>query len=410
MFKKIIYFCLFVMLAGCTNAAGQELVGWWPLDDGAGTTAVDSSGTGNNGTVTGTATWVEGKVGGGLQLSGSNNYITASHIALDNRSFTIAMWIKPSVLSANHDLFAQGTAGTNTLLHIRLTGPNAQYTPANIVRFAFYNGDTDSPANLIQVDKWYHIACVFNINTMTRSIYINGEQVGQGAAASAFLGTTGDPQFGAGTMLGGEYFNGVLDDIRVYTSALSAEDIIAVMTGVKGLALNPQPSNGAKEIPIDVGGISWTPGEFVSTDGGTHNVFYGTDEASVTNATIAEPLGTTLYQGLDVNNIALDRLEYGTTYYWRVDEVNIPSKPGTSTGNVWNFTTELEGYPLEPAQIVNVTASENPVYPDEQEPNMTCNESGLDANDLHSTELATMWLGMADEPGQVWIQYEFDRV
>ncbi|MBN1973937.1 MAG: AbfB domain-containing protein [Sedimentisphaerales bacterium] len=175
-------------------------------------------------------------------------------------------------------------------------------------------------------------------------------------------------------------------------------------------ASNPKPADKTNEISIDVGEISWTPGEFILTNGGTHNVFFGTDEASVTNATIAEPLGTSLYEGLDVNNVILDRLEYGTTYYWRVDEVNIPSKPGTSKGLIWNFTTELEGYPLEPVQIINVTASDNPVYPEEQEPNMTCNESGLDVNDMHSTELATMWLGMADEPGQVWIQYEFDKI
>ena len=104
------------------------------------------------------------------------------------------------------------------------------------------------------------------------------------------------------------------------------------------------------------------------------------------------------------------RLEYGTTYYWRVDEVNLPSKPGTSTGNVWSFKTELKGYPLAPASIINVTASDNCAYPGEQEPNFTSKGLGLDANNAHTDNYKHMWLGMADEPGQIWIQYEFDKV
>ena len=117
-----------------------------------------------------------------------------------------------------------------------------------------------------------------------------------------------------------------------------------------------------------------------------------------------------MYQGLDVNSVAINRLEFNTTYYWRVDEVNLPSKPGTTTGNVWNFKTELKGYPLAPAQIINVTASDNCAYPDEQEPNFTSKGLGLDANSAHTDNYKHMWLGMADELGQIWIQYEFDKV
>ena len=49
------------------NAVQADLVGWWRLDDGAGTTAVDSSDSGNDGTLAGDPKWVAGKVGGALE-------------------------------------------------------------------------------------------------------------------------------------------------------------------------------------------------------------------------------------------------------------------------------------------------------------------------------------------------------
>ena len=63
---------------------------------------------------------------------------------------------------------------------------------------------------------------------------------------------------------------------------------------VPELASKSYPVNGSTEISIDVGLISWKPGSIATT----HNVFMGTDKDSVTNATIANPLGTTVYSGL----------------------------------------------------------------------------------------------------------------
>jgi len=176
-------------------------------------------------------------------------------------------------------------------------------------------------------------------------------------------------------------------------------------------ASNPQPQDKSINVLREVGELSWTPGEYALAQSGTHTVFFGTDETSVTNATVANPLGVTVYQDLaiDNNSIALDRLEYATTYYWRVDEANNPASTGTAKGDIWRFKTELIGYPILPAQIIDVT-SHGAVYPDEpdrQDPNSTSTGAGLDANDMHGTSMKTMWLGM-DEGA--YLQYEFDKV
>ncbi len=171
-------------------------------------------------------------------------------------------------------------------------------------------------------------------------------------------------------------------------------------------ATNPYPKNNATDILVDVGKLSWTPGEGATS----HTVFLGTDVNSVTYATISDTLGTVLYQNIDVNSIDLARLEYGTTYYWRVDEI-----PGNGAGKIWSFTTEPEGVKLAATNVVGVEFNSPSEVYSYQDPNSTYNGKGLDdVNGTHSNENtetnSTMWVGMGDAPGDVWLKYELDQV
>jgi len=96
----------------------------------------------------------------------------------------------------------------------------------------------------------------------------------------------------------------------------------------------------------------------------------------------------------------------GQTYFWRIDEVNAPPDSTIFKGEVWSFTTEPIGYPIE-----NVTATASSSIQG-QGPENTVNGSGLDVNypDLHSTNLEAMWLSDTVGPQPTWIQYEFDKV
>jgi hypothetical protein len=96
----------------------------------------------------------------------------------------------------------------------------------------------------------------------------------------------------------------------------------------------------------------------------------------------------------------------GTTYYWRVDEVNAPPDSTVYKGNVWSFSTEPVGYPIGGA---NIAATASSVGQADFGPENTINGSGLDADDLHSTEATDMWLSGNELLG-AWIQYEFDKV
>ena len=71
--------------------------------------------------------------------------------------------------------------------------------------------------------------------------------------------------------------------------------------------------------------LNWRPGR----EAASHKVFFGTDQAAVTNGTVAA-------QTVTDHSFTPASLLFGTTYYWRVDEVNTVTYPG----DVWSFTTQ----------------------------------------------------------------------
>jgi len=165
-------------------------------------------------------------------------------------------------------------------------------------------------------------------------------------------------------------------------------------------ALNPDPAHEATDVPRDVV-LSWTPGVYA----GQHDVYFGTSFDDVNAATT----DSAVYQGRqNETTYALNRLDLGQTYYWRVDEVNAPPDNIIFKGDVWRFTVEPVAYPMPSENIINATASSSNAT-DEGSEN-TVNGSGLDDNDLHSKESKDMWLSSTIGPQPTWIQYEFDRV
>jgi hypothetical protein len=100
-----------------------------------------------------------------------------------------------------------------------------------------------------------------------------------------------------------------------------------------GAVSNPNPSNGDADVtqtPI----LTWAPGFF----GASHQVFFGTDEEAVKNADTSSPE----YKGTgNRGSESYDpgQLQWGTTYYWRVDEANDANPDSPWRGSLWNFTT-----------------------------------------------------------------------
>jgi len=163
------------------------------------------------------------------------------------------------------------------------------------------------------------------------------------------------------------------------------------------LAADPSPAEESIDVSRDVV-LGWSPGETAAA----HDLYLGTDFNRVNDATTSSEV----YLGRqDGTTLAPERLQFDTTYYWRVDEVNGAPDNTIFKGDVWSFTTELLAYP-----IGNVTASSNGIADVGSDPENTVNGSGLNADDQHSIEITDMWLASpaGDEP--LTITFEFDRV
>ncbi len=165
-------------------------------------------------------------------------------------------------------------------------------------------------------------------------------------------------------------------------------------------ANTPRPEEEAADVSRD-SVLAWNPGEYAVT----HDVYFATVFDDVNDADRANPLGVLVSQSQDANTYAPGRLEFGQTYYWRVDEVNGAPDNTVFKGDVWSFTVEPLAYP-----IANVVATSNAISDEGAGPENTVNGSGLNADDHHSVESSDMWLAspVGEEP--VIIEFAFDRV
>ncbi|MEN6427369.1 MAG: hypothetical protein ABFE13_18600, partial [Phycisphaerales bacterium] len=119
-----------------------------------------------------------------------------------------------------------------------------------------------------------------------------------------------------------------------------AEFIINWVATVVGLgnpnaARGPVPDDGTVDVPRDVV-LGWMPGPGAAT----HDVYFGTSFEDVNSAT--QPVASVTDTAYDPEGL----LEYGQTYYWRVDEVNGAPDFTVAKGDVWSFTVEPYAYPI----------------------------------------------------------------
>ena len=354
MCKKLVFLISLVVMLSVAGNASADLVAHWSFDDGSGTDALDFSGNGNDGTVQGGAQWVDGQLGGALQFDGASARVVAPNIPFNSRSFSVLMWVNAVLYTGEQVVFSTGLTGSNnTDMHFRIGGPGSGNVPAGGVRMGFYNNDLDTAGGLIQENTWYHVTFWYDFENQNRRIYIDGILKAE-ASASPYLGTTGNTVIGAwGT---GQWFRGMIDDVQVYSHALTEDEIQSSMLGLGGYpyASNPNPADGAVHADTWVT-LSWRPGDFAVS----HNVYLGENFDNVNDGT------DDTFRGNQATNFYIagfpgfaypEGLVPGTTYYWRVDEVNEADPNSPWKGPVWSFSvppkTAYNPVPADGAEAV----------------------------------------------------------
>ncbi|NQV32734.1 MAG: discoidin domain-containing protein, partial [Phycisphaeraceae bacterium] len=251
---------------------------------------------------------------------------------------------------------------------------------------------------IMELDEWYHagFTVIEGGDSDTLQMYVNGEP--EGASGTRAMETCAGGYFIGShkNLAAGSRWPGVVDDVRLYNRALTAEQIQKVMIGSAELAGAPAPANEQIDV-VREAILSWEPGEFAAT----HDVYFGSSFEDVNDATV--PISA----GQDATSFNPGRLAFDQVYYWRVDEVNGTPDKTVFKGDIWSFTAEP--YSIEiPGDTITVTASSR--SNEFSTPEKTINGSGLDPNTgTHTIDPETMWFtGTVDlDP---WIQFEFDAV
>ncbi|MDI6450932.1 LamG-like jellyroll fold domain-containing protein [Anaerobaca lacustris] len=378
---------LLVLVLAAGNSASAALVGHWRFDEGSGTTARDSSGNGNDGTLSGDVEWAAGQIGNALQFN-ENGWVDCGDILTLTQTLTITCWVNPAVLSGDRGFVTREAAYA-----FKSSGNFLRFTTPGILD---YNGNN----TILQTDTWQHVAVTFMPNqTQGCVFYLNGVETDRVNSTGLNAGTG---PFRMGNNQWGQLYSGMIDDVRVFDHILTPEEIVQSMYGTgPELASDPQPEDEATDVPRDVV-LSWAAGEFAAT----HDVYFGASFDDVNAASRANPMGVLASQGQVAT--AYDPaglLDFETTYYWRVDEVNAAPDNTIFTGNVWSFTTEPFAYAVEA-----ITATSNGISDAGVGPERTVDGSGLNALDQHSTLSDDMWVARAPADEALYIQYEFDRV
>jgi hypothetical protein len=389
----ILAFLVSVLSTGVL-AVPAGLEAYWSLDEGSGTVVGDASGNGNSGALMGSIQWAEGVFGSALQFNG----VAGEHVTMDSYigvtgsdDRTALGWIKTAGTS---DFFSWGTNATGQKWNIRIEGQGRLRTEQS--------GGYLVATTPLNDDEWHHFASVFSGTTsLDVTHYLDGEPE-EVSASSEVAVDTAAREVWLGEAHHGRPLTGLLDEVAIFSRALTQAEIQEVLAGIgtAAVAVKPVPAHEAGDVPRDGVVLQWTPGDFAET----HDLYLGTSFDDVNDASLTDPLGAAVYDGLDVNAFTLERLLFDTTYYWRVDEVNAPADPGTLKGNVWQFTVEPEAL-----EVLSVTATASSVGSETEGPENTVNGAGL-LNGTHTTDGSAMWVSSGSEPGGAGIEFDLGRV
>ena len=234
-----------------TPVQAQTPAGWWKFDDGSGTSATDSSGNGHTATLVNGITWATGKIGGAVSANAANRqYVSIPKINLSgSNAVTVALWANRTYSTAGgHTLFEATTNYSNSTTGFAFLPDDT--TCAGIQ--AALRGNLGYVANCYSQPSsgvWHHLAVVFDksqtggdevkfyvdgvLQTINRSLYASTNTNNFGNNPLYLFARAGTTQFNSG----------LIDDLRIYNSALTAQQIQRIYNNSELVSIAVTPTN-----------------------------------------------------------------------------------------------------------------------------------------------------------------------
>jgi hypothetical protein len=320
MCRKLTYLISFVLVLGLAGSASAGLVAHWKFDGNLS----DSAGSANGTFVGGTTVYADGKSGKAISFDGVDDFVNIPS-PMSPAIYAIALWVKPA-----------RTDAASIVVRTSGVGPTSEWShqlrinPSGAFHHYLWVGAERNIAGTTTIvpDTWYHVVIVAQNNGPMR-LYVNGQEDGVSIDTAGTLWGSGDRIYvgsNSGHSMG--WFKGLVDDLRIYDRELTASLVKDLFNGIEPAwvkAEKPNPPNGATGITSPL--LQWKAGDTAAY----HDVYFGTNP----NPGPAEYKGrqgvnTTLYY-----HVA--GLTPGTTYYWRIDEIEA-DETTIYTGDVWSFT------------------------------------------------------------------------
>lgn len=212
------------------------LVGYWPMNESAGTTTADASGNGFVGTLVGGTTWA---TDAGLQFDGADDYVDLGPIQVSGTALTLSAWIRSDQLDNCQPyndcrILSKATSTSSQGHYFMLSTFKQSGQLSTRLRFRLKtNGNTAtliaSTGNLTE-GQWIHVAATYDGAAMR--LYMDGVEVGSKSKSGELTANNLVPVWiGANPAEPARVpWKGNIDDLRIYDRALSAEEIFDAAT------------------------------------------------------------------------------------------------------------------------------------------------------------------------------------
>jgi chitodextrinase len=358
-----------------SNSTG--LVAYYAFNEGSGTTVNDSSGNANTGSISGASWTTSGMYGSALSFNGKYSTVIIPDSATLHLSsgMTIEAWVYPAApVTRWEDVIFKDTD-----IYFLEAGSPSGGTPAAGGTFTTHGDRTLAGTSALPANTWTHLAATYD--GMTLVLYVNGVVASRLAVSDSLTTSTNPLQIG-GDPAFGQYFQGNIDEVRVYNRALTQPQIQSDMTGA-AQAIDtqaptaPQNLSGAAISSTQIN-LTWTA---------------STDNVGVTGYQVWR------CQGTGCSNFVEVSAPTGTTY----------SDPGLAASTSYSYQVLASDAAGNPSGFSNIATVATTPAAAQQSRDFTAPAapSGLSANPVSSTQINLAWKPSTDNVGVTG--YQIDR-
>lgn len=223
---KIILLMLLILFPGISKA---DLIGHWELDHGVGAIAYDSIGS-NNGTIYG-ASWTGGLFSNALSFDGDGDYVRIPRIYLDD--FSVSFWVntEQDPINTTHWYNANGLVDAEKR-EVRYDWGTSLIDDGKVA-FGIGRPDTTiKSTSLVNNGDWHFVTATRNKSTGKIELYINGNKESEGTGNTHTLDQIdyiGIGNNSSDVLDNDEWFQGIIDDVRIYDHVLTQTEIDALV-------------------------------------------------------------------------------------------------------------------------------------------------------------------------------------